>query len=52
MSSASVGIMRAGLLGLLVSVPTRSHPFMVRRLERLYRIGLLHAHLHDAKTPA
>jgi Zn-dependent protease with chaperone function len=28
----------------------RSHPFTVRRLERLYRIGLFHARLPDAAT--
>jgi hypothetical protein len=28
----------------------RSHPFTVRRLERLYRMGLFHAHIQAAKT--
>jgi Zn-dependent protease with chaperone function len=28
----------------------RSHPFTVRRLERLYRMGLFHADAQDAKT--
>lgn len=30
----------------------RSHPFTVRRLERLYRIGLFHSRLPDAATRA
>jgi len=29
----------------------RSHPFTVRRLERLYRLGLLHGHLSRKETP-
>ena len=29
---------------------TRSHPFTVRRLERLYRLGLFHARLREAET--
>jgi Zn-dependent protease with chaperone function len=28
----------------------RSHPFTVRRLERLYRLGLFHARLREAET--
>jgi hypothetical protein len=28
----------------------RSHPFTVRRLERLYRIGLFHAGVQQAQT--
>ena len=28
----------------------RSHPFTVRRLERLYRLGLFHARLREAGT--
>ena len=28
----------------------RSHPFTVRRLERLYRIGLFHGGVHQAET--
>jgi Zn-dependent protease with chaperone function len=30
----------------------RSHPFTVRRLERLYRIGLFHARLRDKESEA
>ena len=29
----------------------RSHPFTVRRLERLYRLGLFHGHLSRTETP-
>jgi hypothetical protein len=28
----------------------RSHPFTVRRLERLYRMGLFHAAVQEVKT--
>ena len=33
-----------------VSQLPRSHPFTVRRLERLYRLGLFHARLREAET--
>jgi Zn-dependent protease with chaperone function len=31
---------------------SRSHPFTVRRLERLYRLGLFHARLRGAESEA
>ena len=33
-----------------VSQLPRSHPFTVRRLERLYRLGLFHGRLREAET--
>jgi hypothetical protein len=42
------GTLRGFWVG-LAQLP-RSHPFTVRRLERLYRIGLFHSRLPDAAT--
>jgi len=42
------GTLRGFWVG-LAQLP-RSHPFTVRRLERLYRIGLFHSRLPEAAT--
>lgn len=37
------------LVPALVVIREASHPFTVRRLERLYRLGLLHARVREAE---
>jgi Zn-dependent protease with chaperone function len=40
-----------GIWATLAQLP-QSHPFTVRRLERLYRLGLFHARLREAGAPS